>query len=440
MHRAFVLCLACLLAACSAGVSSPPTTPTPPGDPNRIEIQPGSAVAFSQTPTTFVITGGNGSYIVSSSNQGVVPISGLVQGNLLTIVPNFVTTETPVTLTVRDTGTATLASATLTVRPRTVSSTLVVTPSVDDCAPAICAGHDATIEATLAENGAALAGRSVTFDVESGDLRFITGGTAGAETLATTVNVTTDVNGKARVRVRALSTAPSQTAIVRVTDAVGGSFVRTGVLIKAGSATAPTTVPQTITVRGTSGGTCPTTSASVDVYVFGGVPPYTVSNTQPNSVEIQGFVNFNQSGGFFRVRTLPGCFVSQIVVSDSIGQRTIVEIQSLEGTTSTSTGNLVVAPQQVTLESCTSVANVTVAGGQGVAAYQDPVSSNADIVRATKAPNSNVITIQRVRPSPATTLTQTTVSISDGRSTAAVTVNLAPGSAAIGSGQQACPP
>jgi hypothetical protein len=416
------------IASCSGAVSSPPVTPPPPGDPLRIEIQPENATAFSQTPTTFVITGGNGSYIVSSSNQGVLPVSGAIEGNLLTVVPNFVTADTPVTLTVRDTGTATTATASLTVRPRTVSSSLTITPTSTACEPAICAGDDATVEATLTENGVPLVGRPVRFDVISGDVGFITSG-AGAttETTATSTITTTDLNGKARVRFRVLSTARSQTALISATDVNGGSFVRTNIFIN-GAPSAPTVIPQKITVTGPSLGVCPVGSATVDVYIFGGVPPYTISNTQPSSVIVERNT-VSASGGFFRIRTVPNlCFTSTIIVSDAVGQRSLVEVEAIEGTTApVGTGNLVVAPEIVTLDSCQVTASVTVAGGQGSSTYRPPVSSSSNV---TATLSGNIITIRRT-PGTGATTSPVRVSISDGRSTATVTVELA-GPGALG--------
>jgi hypothetical protein len=56
-------------------------------DPTRITILPATATLFAGTPTTFTISGGTGSYIVSSSNQAVVPISGAIAGGSLVVTP-----------------------------------------------------------------------------------------------------------------------------------------------------------------------------------------------------------------------------------------------------------------------------------------------------------------------------------------------------------------
>lgn len=420
----FAFLAAFLVASCGSGaVSGPPVTPVPPGDPLRIDIQPGTAVAYSNTPTTFVITGGNGSYIVSSSNQGVVPVSGLISGNTFTIVPASVDASTDVILTVRDTGTAASDTATLTVLPRTVGSTVTVTPTSTRCAPAICAGDDGTVEATLTQNGAPLAGRSVRFEVISGDFRFITSpSSATNETLDTSITVSTDIAGKARVRFRALTTAPTQSALMLITDLTGGSFVRTGFAIN-GAPSAPTVIPDKVTVKGPFVGQCPTGAAQSDFYIFGGVPPYTISNTGPSSLDIDRGV-VATSGGFFRITTRPNlCFTTLIIVNDSVGQRTVVTVEAVEGTAAApvtpTPADLVVAPATVTLDSCEAVANVSIAGGTGN--YQ-ALSSHSSVMVTFST--SNQLRIQRAKTTPPSTAPATTsVSVSDGRQAATVTVN-----------------
>ena len=97
LTRSLLLLLAAFgIASCgSGGVSGP----APVVDPTRITILPATATLFAGTPTTFVISGGTGSYIVSSSNQQVIPVSGSIATGSLVVVPNAVAADTPVTLT-----------------------------------------------------------------------------------------------------------------------------------------------------------------------------------------------------------------------------------------------------------------------------------------------------------------------------------------------------
>src|SRR5437868_11323804 len=60
-----------LLASCSGAVGGSPAA----NDPTRITVLPGTGtVLYSGLPTTFTISGGTGSYIVTSSNQSVLPV------------------------------------------------------------------------------------------------------------------------------------------------------------------------------------------------------------------------------------------------------------------------------------------------------------------------------------------------------------------------------
>ncbi|HEY2628209.1 MAG TPA: hypothetical protein VGI57_03745, partial [Usitatibacter sp.] len=117
--------------SCGSGaVSGPP----PVNDPTRITIVPASTVtapviAYSGLPTVFTISGGTGAYIAGSSNQAVIPLSGPISGTQFTVTPNYVTADSSVTITVRDTGTAPTASVTVTVHPGTVNNNVTVTPS-----------------------------------------------------------------------------------------------------------------------------------------------------------------------------------------------------------------------------------------------------------------------------------------------------------------------
>ena len=85
-------------------------------DSATLTILPATATLYPGLPTTFILSGGTGAYIVTSDNQAIIPIAGGVTGRSVTLVPNPVATATTVTLTLRDTGAAAPVTATLTVR------------------------------------------------------------------------------------------------------------------------------------------------------------------------------------------------------------------------------------------------------------------------------------------------------------------------------------
>src|SRR5829696_3277608 len=78
-----------LLASCgSSNVPSVSTGPAPVTGP--VAVLPGSATIFSEIPTTFQVAGGSGTFIIASSDQAVLPVSGTFSGSSFTVVPNTV--------------------------------------------------------------------------------------------------------------------------------------------------------------------------------------------------------------------------------------------------------------------------------------------------------------------------------------------------------------
>jgi hypothetical protein len=422
------LLAAAALGSCGSGaVSAPPVVVTP----GPIVISPATATLYSSLPTSFVVTGGNGTYIITSSDQAILPISSaFTGGNVLTVVPNPVAVDTPVILTVRDTGTSTPATATLTVKPRTVSNIVTITPSPSQpttCNPAVCSGGDAEVKATLALNGVPITGHEVRFDVISGDFHIITSAPGQPETLALSGTTFTDGSGVARIRIRADVDATPQTGLIQITDTTSGAFQRTSFVITQSTGASPGffVTPSQVTFSGPRADLC-ATGTSVDFYIFGGAPPYTISNTNPTGFSVSPtFVQ--SSAGSFTVTANGQCVGEPglpIVVRDSLGRTVTATVANKFGTVAATP--LQVAPDTVTLSDCVSSASVTAVGGTGN--YIANSGSGSVMV----IPSGNTFTIQRRDSSPAST-SPVTVGISDGVSTATVRVNL------TGAGAGACP-
>jgi hypothetical protein len=415
------------LASCGSGAVS---GPAPVNDPTRITILPATATLFSGTPTTFVISGGTGSYIVTSSNQSVIPVSGSIATGSLTVVPNAVATDTLVTLTVRDTGATPIATAELTVRPGTVNNELTITPTSTQggtCAPAICSGSDAVVSARISLGGVPLPGRGVRFEVVSGDFFFITSPPGLPETLATNITVVSDEAGRAQTRIRVAAIAQNQTALLQVTDLSTGSFQRTPFAIAQSTGTSPGffIAPASIKFTGPNTDEC-ANGASADFFVFGGTPPYRVSNTSSAFSVSRDFLSF--SGDSFTVTARGACVGDPglpIVVTDLRGRTVTALISNVLGTRVVPP--LVVAPASVSLSSCDALANVTAAGGTG-SYFATSGSGSLNVMQV----SGNKFSISRSN-GPATT-TPLNVGIGDSRSVVNVTVNLT--GAALGT----CPP
>jgi hypothetical protein len=253
-------------------------------------------------PTTFVFSGGTGAYIIASSNQAILPVIGGVTGRSVTLVPTPVTADTEVTLTLRDTGTAAPVTATVTVRPGTLNNNIDVAFTSSTCSPALCSGDDALVTVTLSQGGIPLPARGVRFEVVSGQLAVITS-PAGAipEVTASSGTTATDETGKARMRVRATALAPNQTAVLRIVDLATLAYREISIVIAqtGGAAGSFFVIPESVAFSGPRINVC-ASGASSDFFIFGGTPPYTVSNPGPDALAVFPTV-VPASGGKFSV-------------------------------------------------------------------------------------------------------------------------------------------
>ena len=410
--------LSLALAACGGGVSGPSAIIGGP-----LTITPSAATVYSGLPTTFVVAGGTGSYFITSSDQSIVPNTGLFTTATFSIVPGAVSADTPLILTLTDNGTIGAATATLTVKPRTVGNTITVTPSASQsaaCGTAICAGGDAEVKATLSQAGVPLVNREVRFQVVSGDFRIITSAPGAPEVLSLEGTAFTDSTGTARIRIRVLSDAGAQTGILQIVDVSSGFTQRASISIAPSSNAPLNAQPSTIQFKGQSPNTC-SNGVSADVIVFGGRPPYQIS--QPGPFSINPIV-VTTSGGRFTVTSTGQCSsVSQIAVVDANGATVTVTasntLSDAVAPTPPAPTAFSVTPDSVTLNSCGDAANVILVGGTG-----NYIGASGDsVVSATVNGSQGVI--RRASGTPATSTVF--VTFSDGQTSRQVTVNLAPG-------------
>jgi hypothetical protein len=432
--RAAVLASAALVAGCGSGaVGAPPATPVT----TQIAVTPSNATLFSDLPTTFQISGGNGSYVVTSSNQAVIALSGTATSGTLTVVPSAVTADTAVTLTIADTGGNTPTSASLTVKPRTISNVVTITPSASQseaCGSAVCSGGDAEVKIVMAQGGAPLVGKAVRIDVVSGDVRVITSPAGSQETLSLSGTTTTDSSGTARMRIRVLADAASQTAILRVSDLSSG-FTQDASVTIAPSSNAPLTVqPTEIQFTGLTSNTCAGSSVSADVIIVGGRPPYQI--TQPSGFLVSPQILTN-SGGRVTITATGQCTNSGLLdpgqimsVVDNNGATVPVTIHNRPAPVTPQTAEFAVAPATVTLQSCRDSANVALVGGTE---FYSAASGNSAVLASVVA-SENMGVIRR-NPEVPNTLTTVIVTFTDGQKTKDVTVTLTGGAAA-----GPCPP
>ncbi len=354
--NAFGRVLLCLfLAACSGGGS---------GDPPRITIVPSATTLYSGLPATLQISGGTAPYSVSSSNPALIP--GGSSGPQFAILPAVVSADTSVALTVTDSSSTPPASVTFTVRPNVVS---IGAELSSGCAPAICAGSDATVTATLSEGLVPLPNRAVQFSTESGPL------------LVSSADGVTDAAGRAVAHLQAPSNALAQSARLRVTDTLSGSF---GSIVLRISASAPSSgalpllvAPDTLAFSGPSDTTC-SSGQSAQVAVLGGTPPYAV-------LPLQGIVvtptTLGASGAQFSARTTGACVSGSISVVDATGSAASVSVSNVPGIPrNPGPPALSVQPAAVELANCANTATIFFAGGTG--AYTVSSTNSAVVVNA----------------------------------------------------------
>lgn len=422
LRRTAFAALAVLLAACGGSVGPSPNVV----DPLVITVQPATATIYPGVATTLVITGGTGSYVVVSDNQATLPIATAAVGHSLTVIANPVTAETVVTLTVRDTGTAPQKTVTLTVRPGTIANSVTITPSSSECGPTLCSGGDALVAATISQAGIPLPARSVRFEVVSGDIRFITtpAGTT-PEVLAITQTTTSDQGGVARVRVRALSGVPSQTALIQITDPETLAFIRVAIRITQFTGVGNAvffSIPTSMTFTGPFIGQCPT-NFSGGVGVFGGTPPYNILSTAPGTINVAPDVVPN-NGGRFTVSVFgTACFTDvPVTITDASGRTISVTITAREGTLPAPAPPVAVAPTSFAL-GCGATATLVITGGT------QPYSAGSGSPRLVVTPPAgNSVSVTRVTPDvppfppmpPGTTATAV-VTVTDGTTTASST-------------------
>ena len=377
-----------LAAACTGNVSGPTTVV----DPARVTIQPDTAVLYSGLESTFTVSGGTGTYSITSSNQSIVQVPAFLNGRTFSVTPANVIADTPVTISVRDSGTAPIASAALTVRPGTVSNQISVIPTTTqggNCSPAVCSGGDAIVVATVSQGGVPLPARGVRLDVVSGDFRFITSVPGQPEVLSTSITIVSDQAGGVLARIRALPGAPNQTAVLQATDIGTQAFRRSTFSIAQATGSSPGffLVPDTVTFTGPNNLSCAVGVRS-DVTVFGGTPPYTIGNGGTAFSVSQNFVS--QSGGSFYVVANTCADNVPIPVVDSAGRTATLTVSNVLGTNAIP--DLVVSPSQVTLSECSSTATVTVAGG---VPGSFTVSNNSNAIITSVNPSARLIGIQR---------------------------------------------
>ena len=292
-----------------------------------LAISPATVTLFPDMPFTFNIAGGSGSYSATSSVPAVLAVPTNVNGTSFSVTPSAVSADIAVDITVRDARGAT-AVAKVTVKPSSLLNQITFTPLAPtggDCGTnTICAGGDAQVIVKASRNGVNLPNRRIRFEVFQGAFQIVNPATG---TLVNSLEVLTNDQGDAIVRITANAGATTQVATIQTTDITDSTspLVRryNFNIIRSVSGVAVLSVLPSASVkiagaRGTDGiGSCPTLS-KVDYYIFGGTPPYSVASPRPDVASVSPAM-VTASGGKFTV-TITDCVTVSFVVSDASGR------------------------------------------------------------------------------------------------------------------------
>ncbi|MEO6748443.1 MAG: hypothetical protein ABI294_02510 [Casimicrobiaceae bacterium] len=364
------------LTACGGGggsVNGPGNvTPTP----TVITVFPPSQTVYPGSPAAFTISGGVPPYRAFSSNSAILPVSENVVGANVVLLANAVSVATSVSITVQDSINQTAVSSVLVSPAILFPNGLTITASQGTCGSgAICTGETGTVSVQgTGIAGAALAGRQIRFDVVFGSFGILSQNPASP--LVQTLTVTTDNAGLAQVGIQALVNVPTQPAQIRATDLTSGqALIGNFTIVRNQDGSAEITViPDTATITGLDTATC-SSGVIVDYRIYGGTPPYRVTASFPQFIDILN-PTVQNSGDFFEVRTNGGC-VNPLVFSilDSAGKQTTATLINSPGTATPGggggggggggSGGLLVTPQTLgsATTSCSGTFTSAISGG-----------------------------------------------------------------------------
>ena len=150
-----------------------------------------------------------------------------------------------------------------------------------------------------------------------------------------TVTTTADSAGGVTARIRVTPNAATQYAQFRLTDVATGAYRDITFIVRnaSGVNTPLSALPTSISLSGATTATCGT--GFVNVFAFGGVPPYRASTTFPGSINISP-PEVTRSGDAFTVQIFnPNVCLSpgNVVITDAAGNFVTVAITTTPGTT-----------------------------------------------------------------------------------------------------------
>ena len=349
-----------------------------PQQNGSLSILPDTGSLYANIPYTFNIAGGKQPYLIVTNEQTLLALNFTMSGNSFIAVPNQPgvvdvgqdPNQVPsrkVTITVRDAagtqvnGTYDVLQNFLTGYSLSISTTATCAAAgAATTAPQACAGADSLISLVPVSNGLRYANKQMNLRALFGPFAFILDSTG---ITGPSVTVTADTAGGVTARIRATPNAATQYAQFRLTDVVTGAYrdITFVILNATGGNTALSALPASISLSGATTASCGT--GTVNVFAFGGTPPYSASTTFPNSIAISPPI-VTRSGDAFSVQVFNPNFClspGNVVITDAAGNFVTIDVTTTAGT-ATPVQALSVAPSSVCVPDG-GTAVVSVSGG-----------------------------------------------------------------------------
>ena len=316
-----------------------------------LTILPNTGTWYANVPVTINVAGGTPKYFVTSNEATLVAINSEVSGNSFTVVPNQPGVVDPQTdpnsvpsrtviITVRDatgaqtTGTYNVLQNFLTGYGLSISTTASCSAAggAGAAAAQACAGEDSIITLVPIANGLRYANKQMRFQTVFGPYAFILDSTG---ITGPTYTTNADSAGNVIARIRVTPNAPTQYAQFRLIDVATGAYRDIAfTILNANGANVPLSIlPSTLSLGGATTATCGT--GLVNVFVFGGKPPYTADTSFPNSISVTPPI-VTRSGDAFSVSVFNPNFClapGNVVFRDALGAFVTMDVTTTPGTT-----------------------------------------------------------------------------------------------------------
>lgn len=412
-----------LIASCGGGGAE-----TRAVDTNPIALNPPTATFYAGVKNTLTIAGGFGPFQMTSSDPGILAVPQVTNDRLIDVVPQQpgvvdaglaadVLQVRTVNIVVRD-AFGNFATSSIQVAQNFLTGYGMFIGTSTCGAATLCAGGETTLFFDSTFNGVLYAGHQFRIERVRGPFQFLD--PLNSNNQVDAVTVTADHEGKFTTVVRVATGAPSQVALIKITDIQTGAYTYRSIPILATPATTTLAiVPDAINLTGPNANTCG--FGNVDVLVFDGQAPYTATCPNPQ-IQVNGSPSTTQPGRFtFVVGANTTCLTAeQCVIQDASGARVIVPITTVKGSAPTNPP-LAVSPSSLTL-TCGATGAVTVVGGSG------SYSVNSTHPQVTASVSGNTVSITRaaidVAPPVGGYPTTATISITDGATVTSVTATV----------------